>query len=969
MSTTVGKWLEQLDTLRYNPVAVQRLTLDVLENSSARTLDLVDPTNPFVFLSEAAATLATSCMIHNEALARQQYPSLALTEDELYLHMSDADYVGRFGSPGRAKFFVLMGKEELYAKAVPVGTSGVRKLTIPRNTVFSIAGVDFTMQYPIDIRIMGHGGLQVVYDTDTPSPLQTLSTNIVDWSIIRLGRDEFLQLQIPVHQFAIKSEFGKLNLTEGFVKTFTYQNDFYYARAYRSDAQGRWIEIRTTHTDQVYDPAVPTAVLKVKSGELQVQIPQIYATTGLLDSELRVDIYTTRGPLEMLLENYAMTDFTAKWVDLDGNASAAYYMPLQSFTALAVYSVDSVAGGTKAITFDQLRNRVMLNATGAPDLPITNVQLSTRLEDLGYDMVKDVDNITNRQFLATRALPPPTDGSVISGMGCSVQTLSTTMDDLLQYRNVRDNGTRMSLLPSMLYRTVNGILKPVGDVEVDSILAMPVDVRARRIAESTFLYCPFHSVLDTANNSFDLRNYYLDSPKITAKTFVHENDELGIEVGTGESVIERIPEGYRVTVVTRSSEVWKSLADSQAHCQLAFRPVGQRDYAYHNGELIGLTAKNERVYQFELGTNYDVDPNDNIVLTTFQMYNDPERKHAVPLDGTFEVFYAVSDIDSGNAVPSSIDQILGVNLLPANTWGVVQERLSIQLGRSLRGLWSASRSVASSQDYQRHLVDVPMFYKSNVYKRDPVSGAIEFTIDGNGQIQYTVLHALGDPVLDDQGQPVIQYYAGEPVLDPDGVPVVVSGRKLLRQIDLVLLDGTYWFANDVQAASYRNSIPEIITDWVGNDIGSISKNLLEQTDLFLYPKTTLGPIKARVEEGAEIVLPAQQKFDVTFYLSALQYRDSALRQSLTRMAIETIHESLQNAVVTVNGIISKLTAKAGTDIIGVTVTGFGPTGSLQAVSLLDDSARMSIQKRAEPMDDGRLTVLDDVNVVFLQHSL
>lgn len=968
MTTTVGQWLDQLDNVRYNPLAVQRLSLDVLENSSARQLDLVDPTNPFVFLLEASATLATSCMIHNESLARQQYPSLALTEDELYLHMSDTDYAGRFGSPARAKFYVLIGKEELYAKAVAVPGTTIRKLTIPRNTVFSVAGVDFTLQYPIDLRVMGHGGLQIVYDTDRPSPLQTLSTNIVDWSIIRLGPDEFVQLQIPTHQFSIKSEYGKLNLTEGFVKTYSYNNDFYYARAYRSDTQGRWVEIRTTHTDQVFDPAVPTAVLKVKAGELQVQIPQIYATTGLINSELRVDIYTTKGPLEMLLENYQISDFTARWVDLDGNDSAPYVLPLTTFNSLAVYSTDSVVGGAKAITFDQLRERVLMNAIGAPDLPITNVQLATRLADLGYDMVKDVDNITNRQFLATRALPPPSNGSVISGMGCGVQTLSTTMSDLTQYRGVRDNGTRMTLLPSMLYRLDNGLIRPVGDVEIDNLLQMPVDVRARAIADATYMYCPFHSVLDPADNRFDLRNYYLDAPKITGKTFVHENDALGIEVGTGDYAIERTADGYRVTVVTRSSEVWKALDDSQAHCQLAFRPVGQRDYAYHNGEFIGKNAKNERVYQFDLETSYDVDPQDNLILTSFQMYNDPERKHATPLAGTFEVFYAVSDYNAGTALPSVIDTNLGKNLLPVNVWGVVQERLSIQLGRALHGLWSASRSLASSMDYQRHVADVPMFYKNNVYKRDPVSGAIEFTVN-NGEIEYTILHAIGDPVLDDQGNQVIQFYAGEPVIDPDGAPVVVSGRKLLRQIDLVLLDGTYWFATDTQATGYRGSVPELITDWVNNDIGAISKNLLEQTELFLYPKTTMGTIKVRAEEGVETMIPAQQKFDVTFYLSALQYRDAALRQSLTRMAIQTIHETLQGAVVTVNGIVSKLTAKAGNDIIGVTVSGFGPSGALQAVSLLDDSARLSIRKRAEPMDDGRLTVLDDVNVVFLQHSL
>ena len=197
--TDVNTWLANIDRVRTNPAAIQEIALNRLDEITKGLIDVVDASNPFAFLLEAGSVNAAAAMLANETLTRKQYPSVAVTEDDLYLHMSDRDYVGRFATPSRGVFKILMSKDELVRqRAVLTGEGRVRKLTIPRDTQITVAGNAFTMQYPIDIRVMSHGGIQVVYDTSIMSPLQTLETNIVTSTTVNINGDEYLLIDVPM---------------------------------------------------------------------------------------------------------------------------------------------------------------------------------------------------------------------------------------------------------------------------------------------------------------------------------------------------------------------------------------------------------------------------------------------------------------------------------------------------------------------------------------------------------------------------------------------------------------------------------------------------------------------------------------------------------------------------------------------------------------------------------------------------
>lgn len=965
--TNIPNWTAATQRHLANPTLVVSDALDQLEATFNGDIDISSPTSPYMHLLEAGAVAVSALFNEQEAFNRRQYPSVSMTQDDLYLHMSNADYANRFSQPAKTTFQLFLGRDEIYQRAVEVPGTGVRKLIIPRHTQITVAETVFTMQYPIEIRIMPHGGLSIVYENSQLSPLQVLVSNQVPNRQVIFDGQVFIRLDIPMNQFAIQTQTYSINRAQLSEKSFTFEDNFHYARVYYADTNGNWVEVVTTHTDQVFDPNKPTAVLQVNNKTLSVRIPQVYLTLQMLDTELRVDIYTTKGPMEMVLSDYTPSQFLAKWQDLDQRALDVYASGLTKFNTYTLFSDAVVSGGRLPLSLAELRERVITNSLGNTNIPITNVNIGSRLADMGYDMVLDVDHITNRQFLATRSLPQPSDGSTIAGAGCTILTMTESMANLGDLNTVVDNGNRITLLPSTLYQNVNGRISIVPVTITDAINALPVDVKARRINENNFLYSPFHYVLDMNFDRFEHRAYFLDNPSILSKSFVTENPSAAMSVSVKNYQISRVADGYLMTIVVTSGQTWKDLDDDQVFVQLSFIANGETERAYQNGTLAGYTEAGDRVYTFVIGTNYDIDTNDCLLVDTFQMFDDPVHVYPCDLATDFDVMFIVNQLNIEGFEPSTIDEDMGTNILPNDAMGVSHERLSVQLGNALKGLWTASRSVAGSQDYMRYVADVPALYEKVVYARDPVTGAIEYTMDGDNVV-FTVLHEAGAPVLDDDDNPIIRHFAGDVMLDVEGQPIVTSSRKMLRQVDIFLIDGAYWFATDQPTVDYRNQIPGTIVEWLVEDIASVQDYLIEQTSLFFYPKSTLGNVNVKVLEDKTVSINAAQSFSVSFYLTGTQFRDAALRTALTQAAIRVIDEQLRAPIVTTSAIYAALQEQVSGDSIGVAISGLGGATAYETVTLIDNSARLSIRKKAVAKADGTIGVEDDVSVSFIQHS-
>lgn len=957
---------ESIAEVRFNPSAIQRAAIHTLETAMGGGFEVPDPTSPYVNLLEASAVMASVAMQEDEALTRKQYASVAVSEEDIYLHMSSADYIGRFSTPARTSYSILIGKDEVRERAVATGANNTKMMLIPSDTRFTAPGYVFTMHYGIEIRVLGHGGIQIVYDTDKVSPLEALESNIVDWSELTLNNIDFIRINIPVSQFSITSHYSGITDSTPFNNDYIYTDNYYYCRVYLSETDGSWKEIATTHTDQIFDPMNPTALLTVMTGVLNVRIPEIYYSNKSLGREIRVDIHTTKGALELQLNNYGLAAFGAEWLDISGDPEKAKYIqPILDFKTIAPLCDQRVTGGTNGLAFDEFRSRVIDNSAGTGEAPITDLQLSEHLADSGYSLVKRVDDITSRIYMASKELPAPAGGEVSSGIGANMALVSINPDELVKHGDVIDNGERITVTPDVLYTFNSGLTTIVPKHIADDLHNLPIESLATVINSNNYVYSPFHYVLTGTGKYFSIKPYYLDRPKAVSKIFREENGTSGLAVGIGAYRIVRTETGYTIQVVTNSGDAFKEIESDRVAMQLSFIPDGEVDRAYLNGTLIGVTDEEESIYEFELETTLDIDVADNLIFNNFKMYDaDTLRKTGTPLTNGFDLFIAVTEHRPTGSTYSDIDLKLGHFLLGENPMGIVHETINLKFGDALNELWSNARAVPGSEIYATHEHDELAYYEKNIYKYGE-DGLIELEeVDGN--IKFVIEHAEGDPVMED-GEHVYKHRKGDLVY-VDGEVVVVNGRSMEYHLDMMMLDGIYRFATDNQAVSYRDEIPSLITDWMREDIYRISRRMLEQTDLFFRPKSTLGNIGVIVGEGKRMTIPAEQSFEVEFYMSLNEYQNLDLRKVLTTTAINVISNELTKTTVTMDNMIATLKNSVDSSVISVNVTGLGGDEKLNALTILDESTRCSINKKIRVLANETTTVEDDVAVSFLLHQ-
>lgn len=967
MTNLVRNAKDGILTFQNDPTRIQSAALALVRDSYDGVLEIVDCTNPFVALMETGSVMTSAAMEKMDVVNRKQYPIAAQSIEDLYPHMSDKDYPDRFATPSETTFILLAAMEEIDNLLVEDPTTKSRKLIIPAHTYFTIANTTFSIQYPIVISKLAHGEYQVLYDVTNPSPLQTLATNEVPWEIRADGNGQkFMAIRVEVQQFSIVSEQESVNRSKELQMTTAYVDQFYFARVWHGSADTGWTELSVTHTDQIYDVTKPTAVLKVLDGIVVTRIPQIYINNGKITEKIRVDIYQTKGPLSLSLVDYPIDAAVTTFLTLDKSEDNQYTAPLKELRQFHAFSPFTTRGGTNALPFEKLRERVIQGTMGLQERVITNIELPSVLETKGYEVVANIDNITNRVFVATREMPVPSNPKLITPAAASIETIATSIQKLLQLDGVIDNGKSVTITPKVLYQNVSGVVKPIAKSTIDTILGMSADQRALTVSNSNFMYTPFHYVLDMTTNEFDLRAYHLDAPSIDAKIYVDENDKTLMQVSTASYSIERTESGYRLIVMTKSSDTFKDLPDDEVFVQMAFVPNGEKDRAYINGVLVNKTDDDERVFTFDLSTNFNVDSEGNIMLKKFMMYTTAERLTGAKLTTQFDLIYSVSSYMGPQWVPNGIDRALGRFLLPSQVAGVAHEQLRIVLGLSLKTLWSRARTVVNSGGYQTWDVDVPLVYEQDVLERDANGSAVQI-IDGKAVINY--LHRKGDPFLDEEtGEPILKFKKGDVMLDPSGNPIPASNGGLDRQIDLFLVDGAYWFATDATATAYRTELTNTVVTWLSGDLDSLSKRLLEQTRLYFYPKVNTGYIDAMVADGTVLTMSAAQSFRVDLAVNKTVHQNAALKKRLSDITIQTLSEALGETMVSISAIQKTLSDKYGDDVLDVSVSGLGGKLDHQILSIVDDGNRFSLKKRLVAQTDGTLIVEEDVTVNFILHA-
>jgi hypothetical protein len=955
-------FLDKLESLRADPTRLQSAIYDAIEDVSAGRLTMVDPTNPVSLCLEAMAFTAAHLEERDRIAQRASYPSLAQTWDDLYRHMSDQDFIGRFGSPSTIPVRFMFSIGELKTHAVALGDTGISKLVLPKHTKVRVASTDWLLQYPVEIRFMPHGGIRVLYDTSVTTPLLTLESNLVEWVSYFAEDQKMIELMLPMQQITLTRYLDTLSANAGFRKSYTLTDQYYHCRVYGRRANGALTELRTTHSNQVYDPKVPTAVLDVQGNKFYVSIPLIYFTNGLLPGGVQIDIFTTKGDIVLNAGDYVANAFELEWgSDHNTPEDATFAAALTKVSQMSVFSTGIATGGSNGLTLDQLRERTINNANQT-NFPISDKQLESALEIKGYQIVRSIDNVVRRTFLASRSLSPGISGFSV-GAGCGIVSAEFPVNQFNGQSLFRDNGLRVTLMDGLVFNLTTGVPSYLSDSEVATLLSMPKDRFLTALATNQYVYTPLSYVLDFTNNSFAVRAYDFNNPEINARQFVLENDTTGVSVSTVSYRIERTPTGYDIFVLTSSDEGYKGLGTDKLFAQMYFKPVSEISRAYLNGELVGL-IDGEYVWKFSINTQFDVDSNQSIWLTNLAMFVAEPRKFGAALAQQFGLIYGLVDVGPIDYAASEIDGMIGTHLLDPSAIGITHELLTISFGYHMKDLWSNGRTVAGNLEYLRYTADVPLVWSETQYLRDSSGDII---IVPTNDPPYTVIAHKGEQIVID-GEPQFKARRGDLVYDEDsGLPVPINTRKTLRIVDLLVVDGVYQFATGEADIAYRESIPRELVAYLKQDLSTLTPRLLEKTDMYLYPKKTIGRVDAYVQDGQLISLPASLPFTVKYWLNDVNYANESLRESIRIQTHEIINTLLQSRQVGTDDIIVAIRNRIGNDIIAVDVDKFGPNKDIPNYTMFDDTARCAVKRKLKSLPDGSLRVVEDITIEFVLH--
>lgn len=975
---TISKIAQQIEVLRQDPGIIQAKILDLVESVSNGQMVVMDPNNPFALGLEMASALAVNNLTQDEMLSRRAYPSLTNRIDDLYRHMSDYDFKDVFATPSSGTFTFLLDKDEVISKTVnDPNLPGTKRLTIPRYTKIVIQDIPFTLLYPIDIKLVRSGGLLISYNTENTTPLQTLKTNMLVWDIVYIDNKEYLRIKAELKQLAINRYIPQLNASSGFSKTYPIEDNFHYARAFIKKGN-YWIEIRTTHSDKVYDPKVPTIVLQVTDQGLRATVPQVYTNNGSITDAVRLDIYTTKAKLDLSLGMVEHNAYKVFWDSIPTERLDEFSAPILTISRFAVFSDDTITGGTNGLSFEELRDRVISRSISSEGVPITRAQLNNKLSDLGYQLVTNIDDITDRQFLATRKTIAPPDDRTITSISAMVGTIQKTMTELEIYDTVSKNSRRDTIKPGTLYEVTNGVVDIVSNTQRSALWNMKFsnpEYLVNVLNDKQYMYSPFYYVIDSNINEINCRVYHLDDPVVVSRFYQDSNDALGVNISVQDYWFYNSPnkDGYIFEVLLNVGQTALKLGPEFISVQLSYIGKDRIQNRYWlEGELVsvidpatGFPVDNIYQYRFHIETRYDVDPNDGLIPTPF--------KSPVDLEHDFDLVTIIRDFLPPDVSPTKIDKIVSKESIPgynsASIYTAVNhERYRLKFGDRLNHIWHKTRTIYEYDMYARYPEDVIDYYEEDVYVTDS-TGSVKVTYNPeSNKITTTKLFSAGERKVNQYGETIYKHRKDDIVLDDYGDPVIrEGGRGLQRHIDILLLDARYLFVDQVQDITYRNNVRDSIADWCVNDMVRINSQLLERSEIFYYPIRTTGVVEVLADNNLDASINAEQQFNITFWLTKEKYANTSLREMIEAQAVKSIQSSLDRSTVSLDQIIDNLRFVLGNNIVSVHVQGF-TDDQYSAVSIKDSSMGLNIAKRARLLSNNQIEMVNDVKIEFLTHG-
>ena len=729
-----------------NPSKLTMAMIDAMEQSdTGPVVQFNDPNNGFVMHSLATLHLFAKFSEKVDYVNQFFYRQRARTADQLYGHLSEFDFVKLMASPATLPFVFAMSTAWIRQNAVAFD-SNYNKIQIPATSFITMGGITYSMYYPIDIFVNRVTGvISAFYNTSNTNSLFALQDNVLlDTVTYTQNGIEYYQMMFNMFQFERNTSQYTIGNEQGFIRSFTYDDQFYAVKVFSRNDDGSWNELAYSLSEMYYDYQKPTALISVLTDQsvVRVEIPQIYFDDNQISRTIRVEMYSSKGAVNFSLSPSDVNSIRANF-DTGSSDFAASLAKMPTW--IIIPATTEVAGGSNAMTFEEMRDAVV-NGRLYERVAVTPPELLEAGRKAGFNLTRITDDLTDRIYFASNVLTD-SSGMIVPTFTGSIlladDALEGNPDSIFKYTD-----GYYTVLPTTTFK-ISGtslVCRPLSNGDIAAFSAMDKAAQVKEFNSGKYVRQPFHITLLTTAKSPTAAIYNLLSPTISHLTFIRENPNSAPQMSVIAYGIEHLANGtggYRIRFsVQRSTVIEKEPLDNFQVTLTCKTKIG--DDVYLPATFIGLDNNGNDLWEVLLSTNYHITVDNQL---TVAMYNSGGTSNYVEIPLLHQMTILTSFSSSyDNTIPT--DSILNA-LLPAPMAGshvvMTQQTIDVNLGQNLSDQIYCGVNTSWGTDTYDVITDTVYYITNSPIFQHNESGVIETSWNASTKVMSVVqLYGIGE---------------------------------------------------------------------------------------------------------------------------------------------------------------------------------------------------------------------------------
>lgn len=943
--------------LLYDPTRIQKTILDVMGNNT-NGITITDPNNPFLMLLEASVMTSANGALEATNLIRKTHPSLAITPDELYKHLSDEEITNMFATPTTAIMTFQINTVDLRNNGFKATGSNYTETTIPKYTEVVVMNTTFTLLNDIIVRYYDEGRVYV------ESLYNDMEISFNDIGIIPAGftsdndGGSWIIFEVPMRQ--IKRLKHNATVIQG--DKFKYQQElteqYYYSIAtYSNSSTGNLpVKLKKSLNEEYINPLSPCITINIMGKDVLYKIPDVYNLSLNVNGSLVIETFETKGLVDLPINKYPITEYKIiRPEEAPDNESKASW----NNVVAACSSRNAVSGGRNTMSLEDIRKSIVYKTTGLNELPITRHQLDKRVSFDGFNLFKAQDILLERSFIASRNLGELDSALLNARQDIFFNTVKLEMNILKNSKFIYLKDDIFIIKANTIFKEENGVVDIISNDE-DSFINRLSDIeKISYFRDRQYFLTPYYYIINKEENNTKCRVYNLDTPSVSNIKIVTKNTAVKQSINLNQYRIDKIHSGYRLTFNMLGNEDYKLLDNSKLQGQLSI-PLKGNDVKIYFSSNYDYNAETEltQYLTFDIDTSLFID-SDNYLEVSNGISS--IRNNFINILSTATIHLYTFDTSLRDETNYLVSEI--VNNSNNKFVVLTKQTLDITFGDELKYIHNKMFTTYTDRKYLKHSVGVPMTYAEDVYERDPVTGRI-FTCDAEHNIVYNITHKRGDSVVDSNGNIVYKYKKGDVVLDANNQPVIDLDAGVVRYLDIFMFEYIYYVANTNPHINYRQVCLDTVNTWLLNNIKDINSRLLDNTIVSFKSYKSCKSIQL-IANNVVYAIPYIVKPVVTLYTSKLNY--TAEETILIKNNIgKILHRHLDSDIIVLDNIKTEIKSILDSNIAGVKISNLDNLGNLETIVLSDKSTRLSINKYLDLTKDNKLIVNYDIDLKLVE---